>query len=80
MPKQHHILKTETEFYQAVESGQKKFELRKNDRDFKPYDIVHLAEVVDGRETGRVLGPLQIRYILHGGVYGLITGYCIINW
>ena len=34
MSVQHHYLKTETPFWQAVEKGEKKFELRKNDRDY----------------------------------------------
>ena len=39
MSRHHHHLKTETEYYQAVEQELKKFELRKNDRDFKIGDI-----------------------------------------
>lgn len=33
MSRKHHYLKTETEYYQAVEEGIKRFELRKNDRE-----------------------------------------------
>ena len=80
MSRQHHYLKTETEFFQAVERGVKKFELRLNDRDFKVYDILHLEEVVSGVKTGRSLAPLEIKYILQGGVYGLDKDYCILNW
>jgi len=78
--RQHHHLKTETEYYQSVESGEKKFELRKNDRDFKRYDMVYLHEVVKGEYTGRELPPFEIKYILEGGKYGLPKGYCIFNW
>ena len=80
MSRQHHTLKTETEYYQAVQRGQKKFELRKNDRDFKKYDMVTLEEVVEGVKTGRKLPPVEIQYVLHGGKYGLNEGYCIFNW
>ena len=80
MSRQHHDLKTETEYYQAVEQGKKKFELRKNDRDFQVGDIIYLQETVKGLRTGRKLPPMEIRYILYGGVYGLDKNYCIINW
>jgi hypothetical protein len=77
---QHHYLKTETEYYQAVDQGIKKFELRKNDRNFIVGDILYLEETVYGIKTGRSLPPLRIQYILYGGKYGLDENYCIINW
>jgi hypothetical protein len=80
MSRQHHYLKTETEYYQAIERGLKKFELRKNDRNFQVGDMLHLEESVNGIKTGRSLPPLEIRYILEGGKFGLSEGYCIINW
>ena len=80
MSRQHHYLKCETEYYQAVERGYKKFEIRLNDRDFTLNDIVHLKEVVNGIETGRTLGNLEIKYILYGPAYGLLEDYCILNW
>lgn len=80
MSRSHHYLKTETKYFQAIESGLKKFELRKNDRNFQVYDILYLREVVNGEETGRKLPPMEIKYILYGGAYGLQQDYCIINW
>ena len=81
MSRQHHYLKTETEYFQAVERGEKKFELRKNDRDFKKYDMLHLEEVVNGVKTGRSLPPVEIQYVLKDcAKYGLSDGYCILNW
>lgn len=81
MSKQHHYLKTETEYYQAVEEGIKTFELRINDRDFKVGDVVHLKEVVQGVITGRELPPKAIKYILYGGSFGfgLEKGFCILQ-
>lgn len=79
MSNQHHYLKTETEFYQAVEAGVKTFELRKNDRDFQVGDIVTLMEVVKAEFTGRELPAKEIKYILHGGQFGLPEGYCILQ-
>jgi len=79
MSRQHHTLKTETEYYQAIEKGLKTFELRKNDRGFKVGDILYLEEVVRGVHTGRKLPPLEVIYILHGGKYGLEDGFCIMQ-
>lgn len=80
MSSEHHYLQTETEYYQAVESGNKTFELRKNDRNFKLHDCIYLVEVVNRTPTGREMGPFEITYILHGGKYGLKDGYCILQW
>ena len=80
MSKQHHYLKTETEYFQAIERGHKKFELRKNDRDFQKYDMVYLEEVFNGEKTGRSLPPVEIQYLIHGEKFGLRKGYCIFCW
>lgn len=80
MSRQHHYLKTETEYFQAVERGEKKFELRINDRDFRKYDIIYFQEVVMGIPTGRELLGLAIQYILEGPEFGLLDGWCILNW
>jgi len=79
MSRQHHKLKTETEFYQAVESGVKTFELRVNDRNFQVGDMVTLVEVVGGVETGRRLFAKEIVYILQGGKFGLPETHCILQ-
>lgn len=78
--RQHHYLKTETEYFQAVERGEKKFELRYNDRNFKKYDIIYLTESVNGIPTGRKLPGLEIQYVLHGRKCGLDPDYCIFCW
>ncbi len=83
MPIQQHHLKCEAKYFKLVKSGVKKFELRKNDRDFKKYDKVYLEEVVNGVPTGRKLPPITIQYILSdddGGKYGLRKGHCIFCW
>ena len=79
MSVRHHYLKTETQYYQKVEAGIKQFEIRKNDRNFQEGDILHLEETVNGVYTGRKLLPKQVKYILHGGKYGLEEGYCILQ-
>ena len=80
MSKQHHHLKCETEYYNAHETGIKSFELRKNDRDYKVYDMVYLHETVNGIKTGRKLQGKEIKYVLYGGEYGLDKDYCIMQF
>uniref|UniRef100_A0A6H2A131 DUF3850 domain-containing protein n=1 Tax=viral metagenome TaxID=1070528 RepID=A0A6H2A131_9ZZZZ len=80
MSRQHHYLKCETEYFQAIECGEKKFEFRKNDRNFTEYDMVYLVETVQEIETGRTLPALEIKYILYGPAFGLPEEYCIFNW
>lgn len=75
-----HYLKTEQDYFKSIQDGRKKFELRKNDRDFKVFDSIVLNEVVNGIETGLVSDKMQIKYILHGGIDGLEIGYCILCW
>lgn len=51
----YHELKTWPDFFAAVRSGAKRFELRKNDRDFREGDSVRLREwsPSDASYTGR---------------------------
>ncbi len=62
---QHHLLKCWPEYFEEVERGDKTFELRKNDRDFKLGDHVVLREFkpAAGEYTGREL-DLTITYVL----------------
>jgi len=80
MSRQHHALKTETEYYQAIEKGLKTFELRKNDRDFRVGDLITLKETVNGTYTGREIFAKEIKYILQGGKFGLEEGYVIMQF
>lgn len=63
---QVHRLKTWPEYFSQVESGQKTFEVRKNDRDFQNGDIVTLMEFDPNEShfTGKVLS-FKIGYILN---------------
>ena len=78
--RKHHKIKCETEYYQAVENGDKMFELRLNDRNYQVGDMVTLIEIAHNNETGRQLPPKEIKYILKGGVYGLPIDWIIFNW
>ena len=49
-----HELKIKSKYFRAVVSGEKKFEIRKNDRNFHVGDTVTLCEVDEGlNRTGR---------------------------
>jgi hypothetical protein len=52
-----HELKTWPEYFAAIVSGRKTFELRRNDRAFRENDTLHLREYepVNRRYTGREL-------------------------
>ena len=72
-----HRLKLASMFFNAVDTGKKSFELRKNDRNYQIGDILELHEMSDGEETGRVTEK-QVIYILEG-FKGLEEGYCILG-
>lgn len=81
-----HELKTWPEFYEAIISGAKNFDLRKNDRNFQVNDYLVLREwdpatkTYSGRKTTR-----RISYILESrpdagcaADFGLNDGYAIL--
>jgi ParB family chromosome partitioning protein len=72
--KVHHI-KLGASFFEEVAAGEKTFELRKNDRDYKKGDILEMMEFKDGKNTGRTVRVL-VTYILTEFT-GLEEGYCI---
>lgn len=74
-----HHLKTWPEYFQAVRSGVKTFEARRDDRGFEVGDILVLAEW-DPR-TGFFSGEKEVRtitYILRGTEH-VAPGYCILG-
>lgn len=75
---QVHELKILPKYLDAIVSGEKRFELRKNDRDYQVGDILCLREY-DGEYTGREK-YYSINYILKDcPEYGLMDGYCILG-
>ncbi len=48
-----HSLKIKSEYFKKVISGEKTFEVRKNDRDFRRGDILALNEYKNEKHTGR---------------------------
>ncbi len=72
-----HEIKIAASFYDDVTSGRKRFELRKNDRDYKKGDSIKMLEFKDGRHTGRTIDA-DIIYLLENYT-GLEEGYCILG-
>ncbi|EPH77769.1 ASCH domain protein [Enterococcus faecalis 02-MB-P-10] len=70
-----HELKILPEFFKAVVSGDKRFEIRKNDRTFKTGDILRLNEYQDGKYTGNV-HVAEITYITD---YAQQPGYVVMG-
>ena len=74
-----HELKILPEYFRQALAGNKWWELRKNDRDFKISDKVILKEYEpENGYTGREF-TATIVYIFFGGSYGLEEGYCILS-
>ena len=76
-----HELKIKPEYFEAVRKNKKRFELRRDDRDFEVGDFINLKEFDNGEYTGRRTGMMPILYILRNcPEYGLSDGYCIIGF
>ena len=77
-----HELKTWPKYFAAVRSGQKRFEIRRNDRDFKVGDVLALREYDPETEayTGQV-EERQITFLLSEEDYGgVIHGFVAIGF
>lgn len=76
-----HKLKTWINFYKDIELGMKRFEIRKNDRDFKIDDILVLQEYnnITNQYTGKEK-TVKVDYMLEGGQFGLEEGYVILGF
>lgn len=81
-----HELKTWPAPFGAVESGDKVFEWRKNDRDYQEGDVVVLWEWdpaqadADGQAgfTGRRI-TADVGYVLRGPAFGVPEGFCVFS-
>ena len=73
----HHDLKISTKYYRDIESNGKRFEVRKNDRDFKVGDILNLREFAGEEYTGRKI-VCEVKYILDNPDY-CKDGYVIMQ-
>ena len=80
-----HELKTVPPFFNLVESGVKKFEMRINDRDYQVGDVLHLREYVPQKNitaayyTGREC-LVRVTYILtHGALPDMPNNFVIMS-
>ncbi|MDU7338595.1 MAG: ASCH/PUA domain-containing protein [Clostridium sp.] len=74
-----HYLKILPEYFKDVEFGTKTFELRRNDRDYHPGDMLVLQEwTLESGYTGREL-TRYVSYVLYGPVFGLNLDWCILS-
>ena len=75
-----HEMKLLSQYYDAVESGNKTFELRKDDRNVQVGDILLLKEWTGELYTDRQK-KVGVTYVLRNcPQYGLAEGYCIIGF
>ena len=76
-----HELKISPKYFEDVDANKKRFELRKDDRDYQVGDLIALKEYENGEYTGREIKYLPIVYILRDvPEYGLKEGYCILGF
>jgi hypothetical protein len=82
LTKKIHDLKCWPVPYEAIVTGEKTFEWRMNDRDYRVGDILVLHEYNPNNDrlkyTGRMTAAL-ITYILGNGEFGIPEGYCIMS-
>lgn len=76
-----HVLKTWPIQYQAIVDGNKTFELRKNDRDFRVGDVLRLQEWDPGFEqyTGDECFAGVTSLMQHCPEFGLKPDFCIMS-
>jgi hypothetical protein len=79
-----HELKCWPEYFSALLDGSKRFEARKNDRDFKVGDLLWLREWDAGDAgrgfvyTGRELW-MRVSFVLADENFGVKEGYCVMS-
>jgi len=83
-----HSLKTDSEVFQPVWDKTKTFEIRFNDRDFRPSDRLRMFETVHSGAEMKAGKPLEytgrsieavVDYVLYGPIYGLAEGWVILS-
>lgn len=78
-----HKLKCWPQFFDAIERGDKPFEVRRDDRGFQKGDIVILLRTYESDldKADEFYSPLRrrITYILTGGQFGIEPGYVVLG-
>lgn len=75
-----HDLKTWPVYFRLVKSGAKRFEVRRDDRDFRAGDTLRLREwdPAAGAYTGDVV-RVRVTYVLGGGQFGVEPGNVVMS-
>lgn len=85
---QEHKLKTWPAYFDAIERGEKTFDVRRDDRGFQKGDVLVLQRTREDRKTevewnydGEVKQELRrtISYVLTGGQFGIEPGYVVLG-
>ena len=66
-----HELKTIQPYFNDVNYGEKNFEVRKNDRDFRVGDTLELIEYDPKTDTTGKRLVVKVSYVLKGGQFGI---------
>lgn len=74
-----HELKILPSYYSDVVSGNKRFEVRKNDRNYQVGDILELRAFMPGHGYTGHRRRFLVTYILHGGQFGIESGYVVMS-
>ena len=76
-----HELKILPQYYEEVKAGNKNFELRRNDRDYKKGDTIRLKAWNGENYLDKAPLERTIKYILADCCeYGLMDGYVILGF
>lgn len=77
-----HFLKTESRFFLPVIMGEKKAEIRLNDRNFQVGDCIVLSEIDSSKKRTGQKALLEITHILTHAEFpnGLQENYCILSF
>lgn len=86
-----HIVKCWPDYFGAIERGEKKFDVRRDDRGYQKGDTLVLKKF-DPKIGGYMLGERnvsessasscskRIRYVLTGGQFGIEPGYVVLGF
>ena len=83
-----HVLKTVARYWDAVKSGEKTFEVRRNDRAFQTGDTLLLrrtdefgqsSPLPEDQGEGESILRKRVTYILQGGQFGIEPGVCVLG-
>lgn len=80
-----HELKLNEIYVTSIIMGDKTFEIRLNDRNFKVCDLIHFTPVdekgIEVRDIYHIKdNKYVITYIFNGGAYGLDRDYCVFSF